>query len=581
MAPFDSAVDVESTLLRVRQELERRRGGAGSSQASDSPERPDVAADASRSAAALEWLKRREFALHELMASHDSEFVAGAYRALLKRAPDYEGGRSFLGQLRSGQLSKAEVLGRIRFSPEGRTHAVRVRGLLPVLAFQSASRWPVLGYPLRLLSWLLRLPVLVRNFQALEAHSHAIEASIGEASASAAARMDAQMVELNRLSAQLLAAQALASEQLVEAQQQAAAAAAGLRARIDRLQRESEQQLASLQSESTRLAHVLSQIDPARHAAQIESRLAEFEARQTQQLDELRSALSTQRCDGVAVGEAMAGLLSGASAQARQLQELRADMKQLHAAHAAMADDGGRSSDTDAAALDAFYVEFENRFRGSREVIQQRARYYLPMIESCQVDGDDSPVLDLGCGRGEWLQVLREAGHRAYGIDGNQAMVEHCQQHGLEALQIDGIAHLRSLPAESIRAVSAMHLIEHLDFRTLLALLDESLRVLRPGGLLLLETPNPENVHVGSCNFYMDPTHRNPLPPLLTQYLAESRGFTGAEIHRLSADRGEQRALSQLDVDQPGSVVLNQALADLHALTAAAPDYALIARKAA
>jgi O-antigen chain-terminating methyltransferase len=125
-----------------------------------------------------------------------------------------------------------------------------------------------------------------------------------------------------------------------------------------------------------------------------------------------------------------------------------------------------------------------------------------------------------------------------------------------------------------------MHLIEHLDFRTLLALLDESLRVLCPGGLLLLETPNPENVHVGSCNFYMDPTHRNPLPPLLTQYLAESRGFTGAEIHRLSADRGEQRALSQLDVDQPGSVVLNQALADLHALTAAAPDYALIARKA-
>ncbi|WP_395788870.1 methyltransferase domain-containing protein [Aquimonas sp.] len=579
MPSFDSAVDVESTLLRVRAELERRRAAAVSARASTADEIPYPGGSASSAAAALEWLQRREFRLDELLTPHDSEFVASAYRALLKRAPDYEGARNFLGQLRSGQLSKGEVLGRIRFSPEGRMHGVRVRGLLPVLVFHSASRWPVVGYPLRLFSWLLRLPVLVRHFQALEAHSHGIEARLGEALASAAARMDAQAVELDRLSAQLLAAQALAAEHLIEAQQQAAAAAVGLNARIDRLQRESEQQLASLQSESALLAHAFSQIDPARRAAQIESRLAELDARQTQQLDELRTALSTLHGEGLALSESMVSLQSAASAQERRLQELQAGKEQSHAAHAVMPD-AGRASDTDAAALDAFYVEFENRFRGSRAEIQQRARYYLPMIAACQAGGEDAPVLDLGCGRGEWLQVLREAGHPAYGIDSNQVMVGHCQQLGLKALQSDVLAHLRSLPAESVRAISAMHLIEHLDFRTLLALLDESLRVLCPGGLLLLETPNPENVHVGSCNFYMDPTHRNPLPPLLTQYLAESRGFTGAEIHRLSADRGEQRALSQLDVDQPGSVVLNQALADLHALTAAAPDYALIARKA-
>lgn len=569
MPPFDSAVDVDSTLLRVRAELERRRAAALAAQASTANEIPDVGTGPGGAAATLEWLQRREFTLDELMAPHDSEFVAGAYRALLKRAPDFGGARNFVGQLRSGQLSKGEVLGRIRFSPEGRMHAVRVRGLLPVLVFHSASRWPVLGYPLRLLSGLLRLPVLMRYLQSLEAHSHALDARVRETSATAAARMDAQVADIDRLSNQLQAGQALLSEQLSGAQQQAAMAAAALTARVDQLQRESAQQAADLRSESTRLAQAYNRIDAAHHDAQ---------------LDELRSALSRQRAETLALGAELADLRSTTAAQAQQLIELQSALNGLLSARSAGSGSFDLAPALDASGadeLDSFYLEFENRFRGSREEIQQRARYYLPMIESCRVDGEDAPVLDLGCGRGEWLQLLHEAGQRAYGIDSNQAMVEHCQQLGLEALQTDVLAHLRSLPTESIRAISAMHLIEHLDFRTLLALLDECMRVLRPGGLLLLETPNPENVHVGSCNFYMDPTHRNPLPPALTQYLAESRGFTNAEIHRLSADRGEQRSLSQLDTDQPGSAVLNQALTDLHALIAAAPDYALIARKAA
>ena len=108
-------------------------------------------------------------------------------------------------------------------------------------------------------------------------------------------------------------------------------------------------------------------------------------------------------------------------------------------------------------------------------------------------------------------------------------------------MEQDAVEYLRTLKPKSIGAVTAFHLIEHLPLKTLIALLDESLRVLKPGGLVILETPNPENVLVGSSNFYFDPTHRNPLPGPLTQFLLEARGFSSTRFMPLhpyeSSDR--------------------------------------------
>jgi O-antigen chain-terminating methyltransferase len=97
----------------------------------------------------------------------------------------------------------------------------------------------------------------------------------------------------------------------------------------------------------------------------------------------------------------------------------------------------------------------------------------------------------------------------------------------------DAVAYLRSLKPASVGAITSFHLIEHLPLRVLIALLDEALRVLRPKGLVILETPNPSNLQVGSNTFYLDPTHKNPLPEQLTQYLLEARGFCNVDIHRL------------------------------------------------
>jgi len=180
--------------------------------------------------------------------------------------------------------------------------------------------------------------------------------------------------------------------------------------------------------------------------------------------------------------------------------------------------------------LDAFYVAFEDNFRGSYEDILHRLKVYLPIIEEAKVGTPDAPILDIGCGRGEWLDLLRDVGLTAQGVDLNRVMVEQCQAKGLEVLEKDAIDYLRSRPDASLGAVTGFHIIEHLPFVVLLKLFDEVVRVLKPEGLVIFETPNPQNVIVSSHNFYIDPTHRNPLPSALMKFVAESRGLFNIKI---------------------------------------------------
>ena len=184
--------------------------------------------------------------------------------------------------------------------------------------------------------------------------------------------------------------------------------------------------------------------------------------------------------------------------------------------------------------LDALYAELEDNFRGSHEEIKERFRTYLPHIKSLVIT-DDMPIVDLGCGRGEWLELLKEEGYRALGVDTNRVLLDRCRARGLEVIESDALRYLRGLPDDSLSAITGFHIIEHLQIEVLMQLLDEIVRVLHPGGVVIFETPNPENVLVGSNYFYFDPTHRNPLPSLLMKLLLESRGLHRIEVMNLHA----------------------------------------------
>jgi O-antigen chain-terminating methyltransferase len=143
-------------------------------------------------------------------------------------------------------------------------------------------------------------------------------------------------------------------------------------------------------------------------------------------------------------------------------------------------------------------------------------------------------VIDLGSGRGEWLELLQDAGIGARGVEQNPVAIARCRERGFAVVDDDVLTYLRGLDDASAGAITGFHIIEHVPIDVLLTLLDEVVRVLRPGGVAIFETPNPENVLVGSNFFYLDPTHHHPLPRDLTQFLFEQRGFDRVEVLNLN-----------------------------------------------
>lgn len=199
--------------------------------------------------------------------------------------------------------------------------------------------------------------------------------------------------------------------------------------------------------------------------------------------------------------------------------------------------------------MDEFHAAFEDRFRGSRDEIRDRVGVYLPYVRSAGAGSAAAPVLDLGSGRGEWLEILREQGYVARGVERNRALNDLSRARGLNVLDGDMFRYLAELPDNSLGAVTCFHVVEHLPFDLVLQLFDEIVRVLRHGGVAIVETPNPANLVVGACSFYLDPTHRRPLPAQLLEFIAGVRGLVRTEVlplHPLSPATS-MRLESELD----------------------------------
>ncbi len=206
------------------------------------------------------------------------------------------------------------------------------------------------------------------------------------------------------------------------------------------------------------------------------------------------------------------------------------------------------------------YGRFAERFRGSEEYVRAGQQFYLEHFKDCK------NVLDIGCGRGEFLKMLRDAGVKAKGIELSVESVAACRFEGLDAEVADAYPYLAALPAGSLDGIFCSQVVEHLPSDRLPELIRVCSTSLALGGVIAVETPNPECLAIFSTHFYLDPTHTRPVPhPLLTFYLEEF-GFGNIQVRRLSPARESLKGLDSIPEDFREAFF-------------GALDYAVIARK--
>ncbi len=213
-----------------------------------------------------------------------------------------------------------------------------------------------------------------------------------------------------------------------------------------------------------------------------------------------------------------------------------------------------------APALSFDYARFADRFRGSEEFVRSKQLFYLPHFTGC------THVLDIGCGRGEFLQVLKEAGITARGIDADAESVALCRAKGLDAEVADLFKYLTNLPDGALDGIYSSQVVEHLPPDRLPDFVRLASEKLKPGGVLSVETPNPECLAIFATHFYLDPTHTRPVPAPLMVFYLEEFGFGQVTVHRMSPALESMPALANIP-------------ADFREAFFGALDYAVVARR--
>jgi len=296
--------------------------------------------------------------------------------------------------------------------------------------------------------------------------------------------------------------------------------------------------------------------------------------------DRMATALATTRAELILEAfdrrlESLGRRLEGLLALRDRLETVSEETRAVRASLAAAAPPPAQAAAAGRAADDAVYVAFENRYRGEPEEIRERLRSYLPAFTGLE------PVVDLGCGRGEFLALLKEADIAARGVESNAQMAEHARARGLDVAEGDLLDFLRAKKAASLGGVFAAQVAEHLAPVVLQAMVREAHRTLRPGGLLVLETVNPRSV-VGFLEVYnRDLTHERPLHPDTLRFLAAAEGFSDVRVEM----RAPIDALSQLQpvpvqgLPEGAAIALNENIARLNALLYGPQEYALFARR--
>jgi len=631
--PDMEAINVDELMEKIKAEVRKRRvqNGEGDQSSGEPCHVGGFTPDVTRGSTPMEY-KEGGYHINDFLKYHDEDFVVNAYQAVLSRSPDPSAFKYFLSNLRSGKMTKAEVLGRLRYSAEGRVRHVRIEGLFWNFLIQSSFGIPVLGYFMRLMIGIANLPKIMRNLQAMEESaftqlkdqrnslrgvSDTFQSSMDSFQSNAEAfqlgmdKFQSRLDEVAALHGEVVAALGQKADMakvsgLLEEKADTAdmAKVSGLLQEkadtnelIERLKHKAD--LWVLEELRERLKHkadlwVLEVLKERKAdqdaleevAAQKADReeLAELNEKKVgrEELVELNekkvgreelTVVSETKADVkdlidmgekkadreelVELNEKKVGREELVAVNESVQEQIRDMVRQIRDHKINLIDQERRlrllleearkrlpeTISTEQIEkmvaeedhmLSAVYVGFEDKFRGTRKDIKGRQKVYLPFLRAAGAGTAGHPVLDVGCGRGEWLELLKENKFVAKGVDINQVMQQACKDLGLQVEVGDAIDFLRKQKRNSLGAVTGFHIVEHLPTRKMIALFDETMRVLKPGGIVIFETPNPENILVGSCTFYTDPTHKNPIPPDTLLYIIENRGFVEPEIIRSS-----------------------------------------------
>jgi len=212
------------------------------------------------------------------------------------------------------------------------------------------------------------------------------------------------------------------------------------------------------------------------------------------------------------------------------------------------------------------YFAFESRMRGSTALVRERQAVYVEDFR------DAGPVLDVGCGRGEFLRLLADAGVAARGIDLDPDMVTYARGEGLDVEEADAVSYLAGLPDAELGGIFCAHVVEHLELPTLVRLLELAAGKLREGGLFIAETPNPQTL-IALSTFFADLTHVRPVHPETLALLARQVGFASTEIRYLNLPEPEGR-LQRV----PDQEALDENFERLNEVVFGPQDFALVAR---
>lgn len=493
-------------------------------------------------------LRTQQVHVYELLAGDDTDFVNKVYHYLLQREVDDSGRYNYLSRLKHKE-SRHLIIHELQHSAEGQAQRVQVVGLgliryilkiygrLQTLNVGKLSVFPkLLNKTIKRSLYIYENKYLFKTSEFLLAdfNRERINDLITSTQNKLEHRLDQRFVE-NESTVQKLNNTVISYQTVL----------LNYHHELETLKQQIHQQTLEHQQLHQNIAEHTTNI-----AEHITQQLGRTDRLQTEIIEQ-HQRISLARQDALY--------------QQYHLRHLLADIK--GEIHVLTSSDAARHLDE---YMDAYYLAFEDANRGTLAEIRQKLAIYIPYVIEFKQQSSTLPVLDLGCGRGEWLALLRDNAIAAYGVDMNGVMVTLGQESGLDVRHADGLTHLQQLPDASLSAITSFHVIEHLPFATLFNMLMEINRVLIPGGLLIFETPNPENVLVGSHTFYHDFTHRNPITPTALTFLLTYHNFQAIQTLRLHP----YPEAAKVPGDDPLTARVNGHLCGPQ-------DFALIARKSA